>query len=50
MKVKQDDVGNYGPASSERRELVTEDSEASVMNIYKTKEWMESSLQLSRDI
>ena len=34
MKGKQDDVGNYWPASSERREPVTKDSEALVTNIY----------------
>ena len=50
IKGKQDDIGNYWPASNKRRGLVTEDSEASVMNIYKTEEWMESCLQLLRYI
>ena len=37
MKRERDDIVNYWPASSKRWELMTEDSEASVMNIYKNR-------------
>ena len=41
MKAKRDDVGNYWPASSKRQEIMTKDSKALVMNIYKKNRRMD---------